>query len=117
MLRFWHQHVPDVVGDLTDVPVVVGDCGQNAGRVGVLDVRTVGDGLAQKVRQAATHGMENGLRGAGVPLLAALAGKDVGVHLALNQQQHLLQVNTNWVSDSTLPIDLIHLLINEWMGQ
>ena len=116
LLWFWHKHVSDVVRDLTDVPVVVGDRGQNTGRVGVLDVRAVGDGLAQKVREAATHSVENGLRGARVPLLAALAGKDVGVHLALNQQQHLLQINANWISDSTLPTDLTHLLINEGMG-
>ena len=96
---------------------MVGDRGQNTGRVGVLDMCAVGDGLAQKVREAATHGVENGLRGARVPLLAALAGKDVGVHLALDQQQHLLQVNANWVSDSTLPTDFTHLLINEGMGQ
>ena len=47
------------------------------------------------VGELAAHGVEDGLGGAGVPLLAAGAGEHVRVRLALDQQHHLK--HTTWM--------------------
>ena len=85
------QGLFNFIGHLAEVPVVLVDecCRQGATVVTVFDRRLVAVRVAIDVGKLATDGVQDCLRRARVPLLAAGAGKEVGVCPAFDQQQHL----------------------------
>ena len=82
----------DSLGQSLHIPGMVGGpgSGEDSLHVDVFHPCVVLVFSPVNVSQEAAHGVEDGLRSAGVPLLTAGAGEHVGAGLALHQEDHLV---------------------------